>query len=43
MVPKEVQKVHSVSEDYRLRSWEKYVDLPSMLPNMRVWKFESED
>lgn len=43
VVPKEVQKQHSISEDLRLRSWEKYVDLPSMLPNMRVWKFDPEE
>jgi len=28
--------------DARLKRWEKFIDLPSMLPNMRVWKFDTD-
>ena len=26
----------------KLRKWEKYIGVPSMLPNVRMWKFETE-
>ena len=31
-----------ISENFKMQSWEKYIDLPSMLPDQRAWKLESE-
>lgn len=35
-----VQTSHE--QDMILKSWEKFLDMPSMLPNKRVWKFDTE-
>ena len=32
----------SHKDDMRLKAWEKFVDLPSMLPDTRVWKFDTD-
>lgn len=31
-----------ISENFKMQSWEKFIDLPSMLPDQRAWKLESE-
>ena len=31
-----------MKEDMRLKSWEKFLDLESMLPNQRLWKFDTD-
>lgn len=33
----------TTNKEYRLRSWEKYVDLPSMLPNQLLYRFDTEE
>lgn len=35
-------KPHTLKDDIRLKSWEKFLDLESMLPNMRVFKFDTD-
>lgn len=40
--PEEVAQVISHKDDMRLKAWEKFLDLPSMLPDTRVWKFDTE-
>lgn len=29
-------------DQVRLRSWEKFLDLPALLPDQRTWKFDTE-
>ena len=35
-------KVHTLKDDIRLKSWEKFLDLESLLPNQRVFKFDTD-
>ena len=38
----EVQKVHTLKDNIRLKSWEKFLDLETLLPNQRVFKFDTD-
>ena len=35
-------KVHTLKDDIRLKSWEKFLDLESMLPNQRIFKLDTD-
>ena len=35
-------KPHTLKDDIRLKTWEKFLDLESMLPNLRVFKLNTE-
>ena len=35
-------KAHTLKDDIRLKSWEKFLDLESILPNQRVFKFDTD-
>ena len=35
-------KPHTLKDDLRLKSWEKFLDLESVLPNQRVFKFDTD-
>jgi len=37
-----IVKPHTLKDDIRLKSWEKFLDLEAMLPNMRVFKFDTD-
>ena len=39
---KEGAETDSISKKQLLKRWEKFLDLPSELPDLRVWKFETE-
>ena len=40
--PEEQLVQHTHEQDMRLKSWEKFLDLPSMLPNVVQWRFDTE-
>ena len=37
-----VVKPHTLKDDIRLKTWEKFLDLESMLPKLRVFKLNTE-
>lgn len=41
--PEEMIVQNSLEQDMRLKSWEKFLDMPCMLPNLRVWKFDTDE
>lgn len=40
--PEEMVQPTTHDHDMRLKSWEKFLDMPSMLPNIRQWKFDTD-
>ena len=40
---KEILPVTTIDEDYRLKLWEKFLPLDTLLPDRRQWKLDTED
>lgn len=38
----QVAKPHTLKDDLRLKSWEKFLDLESMLPDTQVFKIDTD-
>jgi len=39
---KEAQELEPFSKKQMLKKWEKFVDFPCELPDLKVWKFDTE-
>ena len=36
-----ITREKDLEDDFTLKKWEKFLDLESLLPNMRVWKLDT--